>query len=95
VDSKKLEKDADKDSNTGNVKGGHDESGQPKDEKLKGKAGQSTNQKTDQGKKSDSKDDENSGSEEGKGDENEDEEGAGPQAFGIPNLSTAYLIVRS
>jgi len=85
VDSKKPEKDADKDSKTGKIKGGHDENGQPKDENLKEKAGGNKDVgKKDGGNKDEGKGHEKSGSEAEEGHEGENDEDAGAQAFGIP-----------
>jgi hypothetical protein len=77
VKEKKPASGANEDSKTGKVKGGHDESGQPKDDKLKGnqKGGKT------EGKK-DGKSDKESKSEKPEDDEENEEEDKGQQAFG-------------
>ena len=75
VAEKKPQKGADEDSVTGKVKGGQDESGQPRDEKLRGKGGKISKDE----KKDDKKDDKTEDS------QNEEQEEQGQQAFSTPN----------
>jgi hypothetical protein len=79
VAEKKPSSGADEDSKTGKVKGGHDESGQPKDDKLKGKGGKI--------EKDDKKKEEHSAKDEEKQadsqDDEDEEEQQGQQAFSI------------
>ena len=78
VAEEKPESGADKDSRTGEVRGGHDESGQPKDERLRGKGGKAT-----EGKIEEKKDEKKEEQKDEKKLEEEREEDDGPQAFGM------------
>ena len=75
VESKKLEKDSDKDSKTGNVKSGRDESGRPKAE-MSGKGDDSAEKESSE--KNQSTNSEETNNEKAEGEEGEDEEGQGP-----------------
>lgn len=98
VGAKKPESGADEDSQTGKFKGGHDEQGKPKDERLKGKAGRAEDKKDE--KKEEKKDDNKSEKKDEKKDdkkdkENEDsqdddEEQQGQQAFSTPPFPPWY-----
>jgi mitochondrial intermembrane space import and assembly protein 40 len=78
---------ADEDSKTGKVKGGHDESGQPKDDKLKGKGGKI---EKDEKKKEEhsTKDEEKQADSQ---DEEDEEEQQGQQAFSIASRFLTVL----
>jgi hypothetical protein len=91
VAEKKPQKGADEDSATGKVKGGHDESGQPKDDRLRGKGGKiSKDDKNDN--KNAEKDQQNKDKNQGKEEEEDNEqEQQGQQAVSIsPSPSVPY-----
>jgi hypothetical protein len=86
VAEKKPSSGADEESSTGKIRGGHDESGQPKDEKLRAaKAGKDDEKKSEKQEEQDVK--------QGSQDEDGEEEGQqGQQAFSIhPQLLVVVL----
>lgn len=86
VAEKKPSSGADEESKTGKIRGGHDESGQPKDEKLRAK-GAAKAGKDDDEKKSE-KQEEQDGKQGSQEDDDEEEGQQGQQAFSIhPQLS--------
>lgn len=100
VAERKPESAADEGSKTGKFRGGHDESGQPRDERLRSKSGKvgkeekhdkkkdKKQEKDDkEGKKDDRKDkkDEKKKDEKKESKDDEGEEDEGPQAFGMGN----------